>query len=127
MFRYRRSGLFVIVLCLLGVSLSNPAQAQGRSYRSSKQTRLTSQDLDAMDAATKQLLDRPQLFDGAFAVWNSPSSGASGSIVAGPALTRHSLPCRRLTYFTNVPGPAPLPDRTTELTWCKAQEGWKIG
>jgi hypothetical protein len=115
------------IVCTLAALQPSLGHAQGRPYRYSNETRLTKDDLDARDAAARQLLDRPQLTDGGFEVWNSPSSGTNGTIVAGKAVQRHGLACRQLTYFTSVAGPGPRPNRTTEVVWCKTAAGWKLG
>jgi hypothetical protein len=99
--------------------------AQNRPYRASVDTRLKSDDLDAVSAATMRLLDRPHLDEGGFEVWSNPRSGAGGTIVAGKPLTRSGMDCRVLDYFTHVPGPKA--ERTRILTWCKTKDGWKIG
>jgi hypothetical protein len=87
--------------------------------------RLTSDDSDALNAATMRLLDRPQLAEGGFEAWSNPRSGASGTIVAGKPLTRNGMDCRVLNYSTHVPGPNA--DRNRVFTWCKTKDGWKIG
>ena len=118
---------FIAILCGLPVIQADAVHAQGRPYRNSNEEKLSKQDLDALEMATKELLDRPQLSNGAFEAWNNPNSGVSGTIVAGKALNRGGMACRQLTYYTTVPGPGPRSDRTTELTWCKTRDGWKIG
>jgi hypothetical protein len=115
----------LLIICAIGILQPSVVEAQWRNL--SRGTRLTKQDMDALSAASKQLLDRPQVSDGAFAVWNNPASGASGSIVAGEAVTRNGLACRQLTYFTTVVGPGPRPNRTTDVVWCKTETGWKLG
>ena len=120
-----RRRLFLTVLCAVCLVQAGETYAQRRPYRGSAQTWLNQQDLDALDNATKELLNRPSLSDGSLAVWNNPQSGAGGSIVAGKGVNRNGMTCRQLTYFTTVPGP--LSSRTTELTWCRTKDGWKIG
>ena len=86
--------------------------------------RLTSEDWDALTAAARRLLDRPQLAEGGFEAWSNPRSGASGTIVAGKPLSRSGMDCRVLNFFTHVPGPNA--DRNRVFTWCKTKDGWKI-
>jgi hypothetical protein len=102
-----------------------PPQAQFRAFGASVDNRLNSDDLNAANAATIRLLDRPQLAEGGFEAWSNPRSGASGTIVAGKPLTRNGMDCRVLDYFIHVPGPRA--DRSRVLTWCKTKDGWKIG
>jgi len=123
---HSRRRLLFIVLCTAGLVQAGDTHAQRRPFQGSRQTRLNKQDLDAMDSATKELLDRTDLADGSLAVWNNPQSGAGGTIVAGKGLNRNGMACRQLTYFTTVPT-GPRATRTTELTWCRTKEGWKIG
>jgi hypothetical protein len=116
-----------LLLVSAGIFLLYPAcptQAQGRAYRSSVQNRLNSDDLDALTAAARHLLDRPQLAEGGFEAWSNPRSGASGTIVAGKPLSRSGMDCRVLNFFTHVPGPSA--DRNRVFTWCKTKDGWRI-
>jgi hypothetical protein len=65
---------FIAILCGLPVIQANTVHAQGRPYRNSKEEKLSKQDLDALEIATKELLGRPQLSNGAFEAWNNPNS-----------------------------------------------------
>lgn len=117
--------LSALLISACAVCSIYPAQAQFRPYRASVDNRLNSDDLNAANAATMRLLDRPQLAEGGFEAWSNPRSGASGTIVAGKPLTRGGMACRVLDYFIHVPGPRA--DRSRVLTWCKTKDGWKIG
>ena len=87
--------------------------------------RLNSDDLAAVTQATNQLLDLPNLTAGETESWSNPQSGARGIATAGNAVRRKGLPCRVVHYEAEVPGPRPL--RGLDLTWCKTNEGWKLG
>jgi len=123
--RRRLASVLLAAGCVFALCVSSPGQAQNRPYRASVANRLSSEDLVAANAATMRLLDRPQLAEGGFEVWSNPRSGASGTIVAGKALSRGGMACRTLDYFTHAPGPKA--DRSMVLTWCKTKDGWKIG
>jgi hypothetical protein len=113
--------LLVASTCILLLYPTYSAQAQWKTF----DTRLKSDDLAALKAATMHLLDRPQLAEGAFEAWSNPRSGVNGTIVAGKPLIRNGTECWALDYFMHVPGPNA--DRDRAFTWCRTNDGWKIG
>jgi hypothetical protein len=116
--------LLLVSACIFLLYAAHSTHAQGWAYRSSVDNRLNSDDLDALTAAARHLLDRPQLAEGGFETWSNPRSGVSGTVVAGKPLSRSGMDCRVLNFFTHVPGPNA--DRNRVFTWCKTKDGWKI-
>ena len=93
------------------------SQAQWRGFGSSVDNRLNPDDLKALNAAARSLLDRPQLAEGGFEAWSSTRSGVSGTIIAGKPLSRSGMDCRVLNFFTHVPGPNADRDRDRWGDW----------
>ena len=120
MTRHRRLPLLLLAACL-----SQPAMAQINPLRSGNSKPLDAADLAAANAATMHLLERTTLVAGALEHWKNPQSAASGTVVAGAAITRKGMACRVMQYRTTVPG-STLPERHNTLTWCKTKEGWKV-
>jgi hypothetical protein len=112
-------------LLLIAVCLAAPSFAQLNTFRGSSRTPLNAADVAALTAATNRLLDRPQLVAGETETWSNPKSGASGTLTAGQAVQRKGMACRVVVYRNIVPGPDA--ERSTTLTWCKTNAGWKIG
>jgi hypothetical protein len=104
----------LLPVLLIAAGLSQSAFAQINPFRGSRSTPLNNDDMAALTDATNRLLGNPQLATGASETWSNPQSGASGTVIAGHAVQRKGL----------VPGPTP--QRTTNLTWCKTANGWKI-
>ena len=102
------------------------SQAQWRGFGSSVDNRLNPDDLKALNAAARSLLDRPQLAEGGFEAWSSTRSGVSGTIIAGKPLSRSGMDCWVLNFFTHVLGPNADRDRDRAFTWCRTKDGWKI-
>jgi len=113
----------LLLLVALGLPLS--AAAQLNPFRGSKGTPLKADDLAALNAATSQLLDRPQLAVGDKEAWSTAKTGVAGTVTAGNPLKKHGLACRVTDYLIN--GPGSEPDRKVSLTWCKTKTGWKTG
>jgi hypothetical protein len=120
MIRRRVLPLLLIVACM-----SQSALAQINPFRGSSATPLSEGDVAALTNATNRLLDRPQLVVGGIETWSNPQSGASGTVTAGSAVRRRGLACRVVSYQSTVPGPRA--ERSATLTWCKTEDGWKIG
>jgi surface antigen len=115
----------ILPLLLIAACLSQSALAQINPFRGSRATPLNADDVKALNDATNRLLERPQLAAGGTESWSNPQSGASGTVTAGNALQRKGMACRIVRYQLTVPGPRE--QRSVSLTWCKTQEGWKIG
>ncbi len=115
----------LLPLLMLAACLSQPASAQINPFRGTRATPLTADDIAALTDATNRLLDRPGLAAGAKETWTNPKSGANGTVTAGNATKRRGLACRTMRYDVTVPGPRSERNRT--LTWCKTQDGWKLG
>ena len=112
-------------LLLIAASLSQPALAQINPFRGSGSTPMSEADIAALTDATNRLLDRPQLVAGGTETWSNVQSGASGTVTAGAAVKRKGLACRVVNYHSTIPGPRA--ERSVTLTWCKTNDGWKIG
>jgi surface antigen len=115
----------ILPLLLAATFLSQPAFAQINPFRGSGATPLNADDIAALTEATNRLLDRPQLVPGGIESWSNPKSGASGTVTAGKPLQRKGMACRVVNYQTTVPGPRA--QRSATITWCKTNEGWKVG
>ncbi len=110
---------------LVALCLSQPAFAQFNPYISSRETPMNADDIAALNGAIFRLLDRSQLASGATENWSNPRSGAGGTVIAGPSAQRKGLACRIVSYRNIIPGPTA--NRDVTVTWCKTNDGWKIG
>lgn len=115
----------LLPLLVVGACLSQHASAQINPFRGTRATPLSADDLTALTDATNRLLDRQGLTAGAKETWRSPTSGASGTVTAGATTKQKGLACRIVHYDLTVPGPNS--ERNRKLTWCKTQNGWKLG
>jgi len=120
MIRHRLVPMLLIATCL-----SQLALAQINPFRGSSGAPLNATGITALADSPNRPLDRPELVIGGTEAWSSPQSGASGTVTAGDVVQREGLACRVLSYQHTIPGPNP--QRTAMLTWCKTQDGWKIG
>ncbi len=115
----------LLLVLLIGAWLPGAALAQINPFRGTRGSPLNADDVSALTDATNRLLDRQGLTAGAKESWSNPKSGANGTITAGNAVRQKGLACRVMHYDYTVPGPRSERDR--KLTWCKTQDGWKIG
>jgi surface antigen len=115
----------VLLPLLFATLFAQPALAQINPFRNSSATPLNAADIAALNDATNRLLDKPHLASGNTETWTNPASGASGTVIAGNPTHRKGLACRIMRYQVTVPGPRA--ERAATLTWCKTNDGWRIG
>ena len=97
-----RKPSLLLAAAVFAVALAAPASAQINPF--GRDTRITSEDLKLIDAASSKIYKAEAPAVGTAEKWSNPTSGNSGTVTLTRIFEKSGMPCRKLRHSIKVQG-----------------------